>query len=364
MATSHTSLAPQVGQGVGHTQAIPVTSAPISPIVSDEVRHILFTILVQVGQLVIASFGILSNVVNIIVYFKMGFSETSSVTLTALALTDLLTEIWLVLMAASLQSHYTGAQVTPLSVTIMYLLSTASNAVLGYGSWITAIISTERCLCIVFPLKVKSIFTVRRITMLLTVVLIIQLVSIIPTYATIELTYVQSPLTNRSTLVLARSEYSLYVETITMFALFTIPSVICFSIVVICTIFLVVKLNQSAKWRQSTSNATQGQEGTMSTKENRVVRTVVLICAIYIFCFAPNVLTVTTMAAYPDFNETDPYLGNLLSVCFIIAFPCHAICSAVNIFVYLGMSTKYRETFVKLFCPKKKKLNGALDKKP
>ncbi|GFO06659.1 chemosensory receptor a [Plakobranchus ocellatus] len=204
-------------------------------------------------------------------------------------------------------------------------------------------------------MQIKSIFTVRRISVLLLLVFIVQTSSIVPTYTTMKLTSVKSKITNISSLAIVQSEYGRYIETITMFAAFTIPSVICFSIVVICTIFLVVKLNQSARWRQSTSNAASKEDGSMSSKENRVVRTVVMICAIYIFCFAPNVITVTTMAAYPKFNQIDPYLGNLQAVCFIIAYPCHAICSAVNIIVYLRMSSRYRETFFKMFCPCKAK---------
>ncbi|GFN83236.1 peptide receptor gpcr [Plakobranchus ocellatus] len=327
----------------------------VSPIISDEIRDISFIILIQIVQLIFATFGIFSNLVNIIVYLKMGFSETSSITLTALSLADLVTELWLLLMATSLRAHQDSVDVLPLPVTIMYLLSTANNAVLGYGSWITAIISVERCLCIVFPMKVKSIITVRRISILLIIVLLLQMSSIIPTYATLKLAYVQSSVTNKSSLAIIQSEYGFHIETITMFAAFTIPSVICFSIVVICTIFLVIKLSQSARWRQSTSNAPSKQDGSMLTKENRVVRTVVMICVIYIFFFAPNVVTLTTMAAYPDFNQADPYLGNLQNICLIVGYPCHAICSAVNIFVYLRMSTKYKETFFKLFCPCKQK---------
>ncbi|GFN83237.1 chemosensory receptor a [Plakobranchus ocellatus] len=239
----------EAGQSASPNPDISDLSQPISPIISDEVRDILFVIFVQVIQLIFASFGILSNMVNIIVYIKMGFSETSSITLTALSLADLITELWLLLMAASVRIGHSSFTVIPLSVTIMYMLSTANNAVLGYGSWITAIISVERCLCIVIPMKVKSIFTVRRISILLIIVFVLQFSCIIPTYSTMKLAYVQSPFTNQSSLAIILSEYGFYIETITMFAAFNILSVICFSIVVICTIFLVVKLNQSARWR-------------------------------------------------------------------------------------------------------------------
>ncbi|GFO15204.1 peptide receptor gpcr [Plakobranchus ocellatus] len=327
---------------------------PLSPLMSNEVKDTIVFVLTQIFQLILASFGIFSNIVNVIVYIKMGFSETSSITLTALSLADLVTELWLLLMAAGLYENFDG-YAYPTSIILVTLLSTAAFAMMGYGSWITAIISAERCLCIVFPMKVKSIFTVRRISILLIVVFILQMSSTIPTYATMKVTFVQSPVTNRTSLAVTQTEHARYIETISMFAAFTIPSVICFSIVVICTIFLVIKLNQSARWRQSAASATSKEDGSVSSKENKVARSVVMICAIYIFCFAPNVFFFTTMAVYPNFAFGDPYLGHLQTTCLHIGFLGNAICSAVNIFVYIKMSTKYRETFFKLFSPCKKK---------
>ncbi|GFR82997.1 chemosensory receptor A [Elysia marginata] len=335
------------------TELTAAGNAAITPLISHKAVEIFFFAAVRVAQLIIASFGVFSNIVNVTVYSKMGFAETSSITLTALSLTDLVIEMWLLLMAIGYRPASAGVDVPPLTVTLVHVLSPVSNSVLGYGSWVTAVISIERCLCIVFPMKIKSIFTVRRVFGLVMVILTIQMSSVIPHYATMQLTYVTSPATNRSGLVFSWTEYSLHVESITLLASFTLPSIICFSIVLLCTIFLVIKLNQSAKWRQSTSNSAPSsakKDGGMSSKETRVVRTVALICAIYIVCFAPNVFTITAMAVVPDFHQTDPYLGNLAAVCFTAAYPFQSISSAVNIFVYYKMSTKYRETLNQLFC--------------
>ncbi|GFN98578.1 growth hormone secretagogue receptor type 1 [Plakobranchus ocellatus] len=250
---------------------------------------------------------------------------------------------------------YDGTGIPPLSLTLTHVASVFSNAAMGYGSWITAIISVERCLCIVYPMKIKSIFTVRRVLLLLMIILCLQLCGVFPTYATMQLGYAKSPDTNKTTLVLTWTEYSLHVESTTLFATFTVPSLVCFTIVVICTTFLVIKLNQTAKWRKTTANTGSKQDGNISSKELRVARTVVFICTIYIFCFAPNIFTITVMAMLPNFHQTDPYLGNLTAVCFMIAYPLQSVSSAVNIFVYLRMSTKYRETFCRLFCAGKVK---------
>ncbi|GFN89467.1 hypothetical protein PoB_001597300 [Plakobranchus ocellatus] len=80
----------------------------ISPIIRDEVRDILFVVLVQVIQLIIATFGIFSNVINVNVYAKMGYSETSSITLRALAVVDIIAEAWLLMVSVGYRSMYDG----------------------------------------------------------------------------------------------------------------------------------------------------------------------------------------------------------------------------------------------------------------
>ncbi|GFS03355.1 hypothetical protein ElyMa_006468600 [Elysia marginata] len=46
---------------------------------------------------------------------------------------------------------------------ITYVASSVLYNCLGLGACVTAILSTERCLCVIFPLKVKSIVTARRV---------------------------------------------------------------------------------------------------------------------------------------------------------------------------------------------------------
>ncbi|GFO24664.1 hypothetical protein PoB_005116900 [Plakobranchus ocellatus] len=91
---------------------------PISPIISDEVRHILCMNLVQMIQFIIATFGIFSNVINVTVYAKMGYLETSSITLTALAVVDRIASAWLLMVSVGYRSMYDGTGITPLSVTL------------------------------------------------------------------------------------------------------------------------------------------------------------------------------------------------------------------------------------------------------
>ena len=121
---------------------------------------------------------------------------------------------------------------------------------------------------------------------------------------------------------------------------FSAPSFICFFIVLVSTILLVIRLKQNLEWRNEA--AKQSQRG---SKELRVARSVIAVCTIFTICFVPNVST--------KFEYADPYLGNLTRIVFVFTALFQVVNSAVNIFVYYSMSTKYREVFIDLFCKKR-----------
>ncbi|GFO03132.1 hypothetical protein PoB_002963700 [Plakobranchus ocellatus] len=118
----------QITQPVTSISDIFGPATPISPIIRDEFKDILFVVLVQVIQFIIATFGIFSNVINVNVYAKMGYSETSSITLTAPAVVDIIAEAWLLIVSVGYRSTYNGTGIPPLSVTLTHVASIFSNA--------------------------------------------------------------------------------------------------------------------------------------------------------------------------------------------------------------------------------------------
>ena len=129
---------------------------------------------------------------------------------------------------------------------------------------------------------------------------------------------------------------------------FSAPSLVCFGVVLVSTTLLVVRLRQSLEWRgEATKQFTKGSAGT--TKEQKVARSVIAICTIFIICFLPNVAWFVTTLVYPRFNQNDPYVGNLFRVLYSFSFLFQVISSSINILVYYNMSTKYREVFNALF---------------
>ena len=130
---------------------------------------------------------------------------------------------------------------------------------------------------------------------------------------------------------------------------FHLPSFISFGLVLVSSSFLIIRLKQSVKWRSSTGS-TSGD----SIKEEKVVRSVIFVCTLFIICFLPNILIGIVTLLYPEFNLESPYLGGLTAISYTISFLGQAINSSVNIFVYYSMSTRFREVFRGVFLPDKR----------
>ena len=163
----------------------------------------------------------------------------------------------------------------------------------------------------------------------------------VPHYITMNLTWQPSTRSNRSRLTFSFTENSARVSVNILLVFFSIPSLISFLEIVVCTSFLAVKLSESLKWRKSTLGQSDRK---VPLKEIKIVRSVVSICTIYIACFFPNVIAMPISMIYPQFHVMDPYLGNAVFAIFYLGCVMQAISSSANIFVYFNMSTKYKET--------------------
>ena len=151
-------------------------------------------------------------------------------------------------------------------------------------------------------------------------------------------------------------------KTYLMYA-FSIPSCACFLVILISTIFLVTRLgsyrNQAA-WlnaSQNTSSSTSDAANKKAQKEQKAARFVILICVIYLVCFAPNtIMYLVNVLLLPNLTTADPYLGWLTHILFFFSSLFQTVSSAINIFVYYSMGTKYRTVFRSIFFAGKQEL--------
>ncbi|GFO43428.1 chemosensory receptor b [Plakobranchus ocellatus] len=130
-------------------------------LLSDEMFLVISLVLLFILQ-IINTIGLICNSLSIAVFVKLGYSEPSNISLTALAISDLVSivlSLWtnlcflLTFRDTILPFHASNVSFLTGSSPFAYVIRTVA--------WITAFISFERCLCILVPLKVKRLITAR-----------------------------------------------------------------------------------------------------------------------------------------------------------------------------------------------------------
>ncbi|KAK3793001.1 hypothetical protein RRG08_032264 [Elysia crispata] len=142
---------------------------------------------------IVSSFGVVSNIVNLIIFTHLGLKDGMSVGLWCLSFSDLTVTgqtlgssicslCGLVLPRDTLVSPGLVHYVSLLwSQDMMYLVS----------NWITTFISLERCICVIWPFKVKSLFTRARSIAVIVIIFVVHVASYAPVFASHRLEIVK-----------------------------------------------------------------------------------------------------------------------------------------------------------------------------
>lgn len=322
----------------------------------------LFIMFINLGVIcqAVSIFGIASNIINIIVFTKQGFSDTMNISLLGLAISDLcslLTMMWsnLCFLPAFRDSDipwvtYEVNLVTGLWPHVMFAKVTG---------WITAFISLERCVCVLLPLKVREIFTPKTHLISMVTFFVVTLVCGSSFgFTTTKLSWKFYPEKNKTLLGILYSTdtYENYVLDIISFIIngmfMPVASMLC---VTIFTFILVVKLKQAAAWRSLNSSSLIKMDKKMlnkdinfNTKEQKATKMVVLISTVFIICLVPAIPVFIGGCVEPKLTHRGLY-KNLVLTLMSVTFTAECINSSINIFAYISVSTKYRRTFKNLF---------------
>ncbi|GFR89887.1 chemosensory receptor A, partial [Elysia marginata] len=272
-------------------------------------RTVIYIILIC-----IAIYGLASNTINILVFLKMKLKDNVNLTFLFLSISDLMFLLTncLLLVLKVVDFYHPELKTPPNDHLILVLLRMVSGVFQGYSALVSVFMAVVRCLCVARPLKFKSMFTKSRTLTTLGVLLLAAIVQMYADMATIKVGWAVDPRTN-STYLAAR-----YGANFPRFAKLhdiinkNILIWLVYIIVVTCTIILAYKLQVASKFRRSaasqakpvgkTSGPSKSFDSSshpesaerneksaekMSTKERQVVKSVILICIIYILSILP-----------------------------------------------------------------------------
>ncbi|RUS76189.1 hypothetical protein EGW08_016033 [Elysia chlorotica] len=203
-------------------------------------------------------FGICTNVANVLVYYRIGFSSPSTISLFCLSITDTYCLFNISLTSIGILPWVWVADHPIALMEVAYILSAVRYSVAATGSWITAVINVERSCCVVFPLKVKSIFTHKTIISLIAGMVVYQVLATMPRSLILNIISTKSRWSNRTVYILDRGKYDLRIVNATLMASSAIPTLFCFLVVVVGTIFLIYSFKKSRALRHAMTRSKTG----------------------------------------------------------------------------------------------------------
>lgn len=319
----------------------------------------LFNIDIYINYLlcgIIAVFGSANNVINMIIFYRLGLKDSMSVGLMALSVTDFLASfVGLSGIAYIIVDKFVPESVIePLSINHVSF-GWLRDLLFLCSAWITTVLSIERCVCVVFPFKVKEIFT--RVRCLAAVVIIYTVIisSNLPIFLSHWLvwTKVEFKIANETVLkdrlvvkyAANRRQIQLVVDVFTG-AIIPIPSQV---LVLISVIWMIHGLRVSSRVRHGTTTVSKsGADGKLSQKEARLVKVVLFLAIILTICNTPRFLAVYAKQIFPEVAFGNKS-GHVHVFMWNLVVWTTNINSAAHFFVYLIVNASYRAKFREMF---------------
>ncbi|KAL8583813.1 hypothetical protein ACOMHN_036448 [Nucella lapillus] len=293
-----------------------------------------------------------ANVINMAVFYRQGMKERINVCLFVLSLADFLFLLCNMVFYAEqaylqLSTSFTFTQrYGPFMRTVIN-----HNLISFYGlpsvtQVISALIASERCCCVLWPLRSHSLLSYTTTATVIVIAAVITLVfySLVVTRYRVVCFY--DPVSRTVMWNMLSSQFYLdhqeFVDYMDVFLFGLGVPVVMMVVVVVTTIVTMVKLRQAAAWRAGTSSS-----GSVTSRDVGVTVMLVYNSIFFIVCLFPSILTRFMQLFIPELRPGKEQ-HNLL---FMMIWVCDAmdyVNATFNIVVYYTMGSRYRQTFWQL----------------
>jgi hypothetical protein len=309
--------------------------------------------------------GLTTNVLNAVVFARQGLSERINMCLFTLSLTDLACVSCM--MAMSGDAIYMKVT-SPDSPTVyldyrpVYSYFVNNNLLGLYGlfsasSFLNVVISTERCVCVLFPFRAKKCVPTKALAAVLATLIPL----LIGQFFVVTKQYVYQcfyeVVTDRVTWRIGKGEYFFkhraMLETISIFYGFGL-AVSCPVVVCVTTLITSVKLYRVITWRKTTSSLSSSSATSVSAKEVAVTRMLICVSTEFVAFSILGLFIVVAPFLQPRLSAGGLY-ANVFRVLAGWSDISFMASSSLNFFVYYFAGTRFRDTIKSFLCGQQQK---------
>ena len=293
-----------------------------------------------------------ANVINLAVFYKQGLKERVNLCLFALSLADVIFLVQsMCFFGEQIHLQFTTKEIFGPVMRFMF-----NNNLVGFFgfSWVSevlsAIIASERCLCVLSPLRFQTLLRTRTMAVIIVVVflVVVGFYFVMATRYRIACVFVPPAGTTWS---FVPSEFyrkrELLINYLDGFVYGAGIPVVMITVVTTTTIITAVKVRQAAAWRAGTSSASgssSSSSSSISPQELALTRMLIGISVLFIVCVAPLALFRVVWLFQPEMNLGRRY-HNLFATGLSVLETLAYVNATFNIFVYYSIGTRYRKTF-------------------
>ncbi|XP_013091101.2 uncharacterized protein LOC106074802 [Biomphalaria glabrata] len=298
----------------------------------------------------IGLFGMVANVMNMLVFYKQGLSSSINISFFFMSVSDMLTIIF-VEWGNICYNPYILKAGFPLSFPELYYIAGGwpSGLSCRITLYITVYITAERCLCILFPLTIKTLVTPRKTKSIIALINFLNALTLIPEYTSTYLAWRFNPLRNTTILGLAFRGNRAETQGVS-FLLHVILVVFGLCSVIVLTSVLVIQLRRQTKWRLK-NRAENSKLSLLSSRDRKSVVLVIAVATFVVISYIPLTSVSLVTVFVPEFyieGKLYKVFGETWAMVTLIGMTN----ASANIIIYYKMNSKYRPTFHEIFCKK------------
>ncbi|RUS92166.1 hypothetical protein EGW08_000019 [Elysia chlorotica] len=309
---------------------------------------------ISYATIFLALFGTVGNILILVAFFKIGFAETINISYSALCVSDMLCVAGFTFNAICYIPAFFKSDIPFIAMEVVIPTGGGTSDMFSeITAWITAYISLERCLCVVFPLKVKTIVKRKRTIIVLSAIFsmaAIPLMSIkLYVYEFVE----KFDVRRNTTLIGTRFRSSKFADALYDFYFMyklVIMEIVPLIIVLVSSVTLAVHIRRIASWRAGNSGPPiekstnkDDRNHRKYTKDVRVAKTVLVIATAFIFLGTLKSVRFLSSVLWPPFGPLGAYDAQYKLIS-RIAFLLSLTNSSVNFVIYYKMGSKFRST--------------------